>query len=131
MVPDRLVLDTEMKKKMRLLSEIWVCCPCGNGDLIRWNTTGSIQAGRFAGSAGDADSRLQFTKNFLTMLARNIIFHNVEAVIIDDRRAALSAFAEAGFVKNINLVSEGMAYVDDYCYNLDGRRKWKTDLQKF
>ena len=76
---------------------------------------------------GDADSRLQFTKNFLTMLARNIIFHNVEAVIIDDRQAALSAFAEAGFVKKYtNLVSEGMAYVDDYCYNLDEKEEMEN-----
>ena len=48
-------------------------------------------------------------------------------MIIDDRQAALSAFAEAGFVKKYtNLVSEGMAYVDDYCYNLDGKEEMEN-----
>ena len=126
MVPDRLVLDTEMKENAASFRNMGVL-PVGMGfDTVEYNWINIRQAGSLA-LLGDADSRLQFTKNFLAMLARNIIFHNVEAVIIDDRQAALSAFAEAGFVKKYtNLVSEGMAYVDDYCYNLDGKEEMEN-----
>lgn len=123
MVPDRLVLDAEMKEHAVAFRNRGIL-PTGMGfNTVQYDWINIRQMGSLV-LLGDADSRMQFTKNFLTMLARNIVFHNVEAVIIDDRQAALSAFAKAGFVKEYtNLVAEGMTYIDDYCYNLNEREK--------
>lgn len=72
MVPDRLVLDTEMKENVASFRNMGVL-PVGMGfDTVEYNWINIRQAGSLA-LLGDADSRLQFTKNFLAMLARNIV----------------------------------------------------------
>lgn len=72
MVPDRLVLDTEMKENAASFRNMGVL-PVGMGfDTVEYNWINIRQAGSLA-LLGDADSRLQFTKNFLAMLARNIV----------------------------------------------------------
>ena len=64
---------------------------------------------------GDNESRIQYIKMLLAMLAKNIVFHNIEAIIIDDKQKNLLHESDFGFVRTYtNDVSEGFAYLTDY-----------------
>jgi S-DNA-T family DNA segregation ATPase FtsK/SpoIIIE len=64
---------------------------------------------------GDNEIRILFMRNLLFMLAKNIVFHNVQAIIIDDKQKNLEKEGKYGFVKTYtNDVSEGIAYLTDF-----------------
>ncbi len=63
-----------------------------------------------------------FLKNFVSILARNIVFHNVAAWVIDDKFKKLSEVANYGFVKEYtNEISEAMRILDDFYSEVEQR----------
>ncbi|MCM1543138.1 MAG: hypothetical protein NC121_18025, partial [Blautia sp.] len=121
MVPEKLILKEQMKQRPDLFRTAGII-PVGMGfNTVDYDMADMKQAGSMA-LLGDQECRIRFVRSFLTVLARNIVFHNVEAVIIDDRQKSLADMSSLGFVKNYtNDVSEGLMYVSDFYHYLAER----------
>lgn len=114
MVPEKLLLSEELKnnnKSFRQMGYIPIGMQFDNVeyDIININQIGSLAL------LGDNESRIKFIRAFFTILAKNIVFHNVEAIVIDDKQKSLGDLSTFGFIRQYtNDVSEGLAYVSDY-----------------
>ncbi len=65
---------------------------------------------------GENESRICFVRVFMHLLAVNIIFHNVEASVVDDGQKRLEEVNQYGFVRSyVWNITEGMAAVEDFC----------------
>ena len=65
---------------------------------------------------GNTQSRIRFVQNIMQALAQNIVFHEVEAVIIDDRAKPLSILKELAFVQAYtNDSEEAMMVISSFC----------------
>ena len=99
MVPDRLVLDDEMAKSPEKFREPGMI-PLGmEYETVSFSCMDIGRTGSLA-ILGDAEISVRLTKTILRILASNIIFHDVEAIVIDDRRKSLESVNRYGFVKN-------------------------------
>ena len=83
---------------------------------------------------GDAKARTAFLQVFLSMLNRTIVFHNIRAAVVDDRKRALAAAQDYGFVeKYTSDTAEGLEILSDFagsaqeecCGEEDGRNETK------
>lgn len=113
-VPEKLVLKDVMQQditKFRASGIIPIGMDFATVDysMLDMNQTGSLAL------VGDTDARIQFARLFMHMIAKNIVFHNVEAIVIDDKQRNLESVNTYGFVKNYTSdVSEGMAMLSDF-----------------
>ena len=65
---------------------------------------------------GDHESREKFVANFMKMIAQTVVFHNIEAFVIDDKFESLKASKEYGFVREYtSSATEGLALIVDFC----------------
>lgn len=65
---------------------------------------------------GDLESKERFVRNFIEMIASTVIFHNIEATIIDDKTKKLQKYGEYGFIKEYTSdTMEGFALVSEFC----------------
>lgn len=121
MVPDKLDLKVEMKEKTSLFRNTGII-PIGmEFNTVEYSLIDINQVGSLA-LMGDSESRINFVKSFMNILAMNIVFHNVEAYIIDDKQKNLSEMDKYGFVKRYtNDVAEGMIYISDFYDDLEER----------
>ena len=119
MVPDKLDLKVEMKEKTSLFRNTGII-PIGmEFNTVEYSLIDINQVGSLA-LMGDSESRINFVKSFMNILAMNIVFHNVEAYIIDDKQKNLSEMDKYGFVKRYtNDVAEGMIYISDFYDDLE------------
>ncbi|MCI3924742.1 type VII secretion protein EssC [Paenibacillus sp. TRM 82003] len=122
MVPDRLILQQALRTDARIFRNKGVL-PIGmdfgtvDYSTVNLNTGGSMTL------LGDPESKDQFAVGMLRMLKETIIFHNVEAVVVDDRARALNECSSFGFVQRYaSDPSEGLALVNDFCETLSRRR---------
>ena len=77
---------------------------------IHMNNAGSLAL------LGDAESRELFTNNLLQTLAQTAIYHEVEAIIIDDKYKKLESYRKHGFVRDYTSdVMEGTILVSEFC----------------
>lgn len=113
MVPEKLILSDMLSEAPMLFREKGMI-PIGiTFDDVEINRIDIKRNGSLA-LLGDNDARIIFMKSFLTILAKNIIFHNVEAIIIDDKQESLKSLSHFGFVKSYtNDVSDGIGYLCD------------------
>lgn len=121
MVPDKLELRCIMKENVGLFRRKGVL-PIGMGYsdveyvFTDMNRTGSLAL------VGNSDRMSIFLNNMLFILSNNIVFHNIEAWIIDDRYKKLSNAKSYGFVKNYtNDISEALAVMDDFYSEISTR----------
>ncbi len=121
MVPDRLILLDKMEQNQEFFRNTGII-PLGMGfETVDYSTIDLNQAGSLA-LIGDNDCRIQFVKTFLTTLAKNIVFHNVEAIVIDDKQKSLGQAESLGFVRSYTSnVSEGLAFLGDFYSQLEER----------
>lgn len=126
MVPEKLKLSKEMMENAALFRREQIL-PIGmDFNSVEYTTIDLRQKGSFS-LVGDSESRNLFLRNMLTMLAKNIVFHNVEAIVIDDKVKSLVEESTYGFVRSYtNDVSEGLAYVSDF-YDLLFEREETDD----
>ena len=65
---------------------------------------------------GDVNSRISFVNNYLKMLAMNIVFHDVEITLVDERSSQLDSVSRYGFIKNYVVdTNEAVELVDECC----------------
>lgn len=123
MVPDKLLLSDEMRQKPNIYRNTGII-PIGmEFDTVEYSMVNINQVGSLV-LMGDLDSRLKFARSFMYILARNIVFHNVEAYVIDDRQKNLNQASTYGFVKAYtNDVVEGLAYISDFYEDLREREE--------
>lgn len=114
MVPQNLILEDELKQNVKSFRNQGRVPYGMRFDTVEYDMANISQSGSLV-LLGDGESRIQFVKSFLTILARNIVFHNAEAIIIDDKQKSLGELRSFGFVKTYtNDVSEAGAYISDY-----------------
>ena len=128
MVPEKLILSETMKNNPELFRNR-VVIPIGmEFNTVEYNFMDMLSGGSLA-LIGDSECRIQFIRNALTALAQNIVFHNVEAIIIDDKQGSLSNEGKFGFVRiYTNDVAEAMAYLTDY-YDMVAEREDNQDIE--
>lgn len=123
MVPENLVLSEEMQKNPAFYRNQAIIPVGMEFDTVEYSLVNLNQTGSLA-LLGDGDSRIHFVKAFLTVLAKNIVFHNVEAYIIDNKQKSLSEAGTYGFVKAYtNDVAEGLVYISDFYEELREREE--------
>lgn len=131
MIPEKLVLSEVMQENNGLFRNKGIL-PIGmefatvDYSLLNLSTSG------FLALIGDPDSRDRFVKNMLLMLAKTIVFHNVEAIIIDDKQRKLKECSEYGFIRNYTAdVTEGMQLVSDFYDELNRRQREMEDMSEY
>lgn len=123
MVPDRLILENAMntdQKRFRNPGLIPIGMDYAAVDYseIDINRDGSLSL------LGDSQAQMQFVKGFLQVLARNIVFHNAEMIIIDDRQKSLESARSYGFVKDYTSdPGEGMSLIEEFYEELEQREE--------
>ncbi len=123
MVPESLVLPEEMQKNPALFRNTGIIPVGMEFDTVEYSAVDLDQTGSMA-LMGDSDSRINFVKAFLTVLAKNIVFHNVEAYVIDNKQKSLSESSTYGFVKAYtNDMAEGLVYISDFYDELKEREE--------
>ena len=79
---------------------------------INMNTNGSLVL------LGDTESKDVFVANFMKMVARTVVFHNIEAYMVDDKSRKHKECKEYGFVREyVSDAMEGLSVVSDFCDN--------------
>lgn len=122
MVPERLVLSEVMSKNANLFRTRLIIPVGMEFDTVEYNHIDMKDTGSLA-LIGDNELRIQFMRNLLLMISKNIIFHNIEAVIIDDKQKSLLNESKYGFVKRYTYdAAEGFAYLSDF-YNMLSERE--------
>ncbi len=117
MVPERMVLLDEMKQNAEKFRNERII-PIGmRYDNVEYDMLDMVKNGSLS-LIGDNESRIRFIKMFMAALAKNIVFHNAQAIVIDDKQKNLGTMSKLGFVREYtNDVSEGLSLLMDY-YNM-------------
>ncbi len=123
MVPDKLILSEEIQKNTELFRNPGKIPMGMEFDTVENFMIDIEQSGSLA-LLGDLDSRIRFAKLFMRILAGSIVFHNVEAYVIDDKHKSLIETSSFGFVKEYtNEPAEGLAYISDFYDDLRNREE--------
>ncbi len=123
MVPDKLVLKEAMDSEPELFREkgrlpIGINYPEVEFTFVDMYRTGSLSL------IGSGDGMAGFLCGMFRMLAHTIVFHNVEALVIDDKYRRLSETREYGFVRNYtNDLSDGLAMLEEFYSGVDIREE--------
>ena len=65
---------------------------------------------------GDNDAKDRFVKCVLTTIAHNVVFHGIEAIVVDDKNRRLIEAAKMGFVKTYSSdTAEGLQNIEEFC----------------
>lgn len=129
MVPDKLKLADVMSNRTEMFRTRAVLPMGMEFNTVEYNFVDMINSGSIA-LIGDNESRIQFIKNILSMLAKNVIFHNIEAIVIDDKQKSLIHEGEFGFVRTYtNDVSESLAYLTDF-YDMVSEREDNQEMDE-
>ena len=127
MIPERLLLSEAMsvdKNEFRKMGILPVGMDFGT---ITYSNLNIMTSGSLA-LLGDYDSQAQFMTNMLKMIAKTVVFHDMEAVVIDDKQRRLQEADSYGFVRNyITDVAEAVAYVSDFMEEVK-KREDDTEL---
>lgn len=98
MIPENLILEEEMSKMPQVFRQAGKI-PIGmTFDDIEYKFIDLIEGGSLAVS-GNSESRAKFVSNFIQIISKTAIFHNVQAVVIDDKQKPLAKCENYGFVK--------------------------------
>lgn len=120
-VPEHLSLADEMSCRRERFQEEGII-PLGmEFDTVEYAVLDIVKSGSLA-LLGEAESRVMFMKAFLNILKKNIVFHNAEVFILDDRQRSLGEAEDYGFVRvYTNDISEGVACLSDFYDQLSER----------
>lgn len=122
MVPEKLQLSEIMPENTEMFRNHCVLPTGMEFDTVEYNFINMINEGSLS-LIGDGDGRNQFMRNLILMIAKNIVFHNVEAIVIDDKQKSLMNESKFGFIRTYtNDAAEGMAYLSDF-YDMVSERE--------
>lgn len=122
MIPEKLLLSECMKNdyasfKNKGLIPIGMNFATVDFSLLNLNFSGSLSL------IGDAESKEKFITTFVKTISDTIIYHGIEATIIDDKSKKMKDDEFLGFVKQYTSdVAEGMNFVTDFCYKVMQRK---------
>jgi S-DNA-T family DNA segregation ATPase FtsK/SpoIIIE len=126
-VPDKLFLSEEMASNTTAFRSKGFI-PIGmDFDTVAYSVL-NITSESSLSLVGHNASQERFLINFLRLLKDTIIFHNIEATIIDDRQKSLKDSEKYGFVRRYTSdISEGVALVNDFCEEVQKRKDEDRD----
>lgn len=128
MVPEKLILPEALRTdgdafKQKGILPIGMDYEKVSYSTLDLNTSGSMTL------IGDKESKERFTINLLRMLSETIIFHHIEATVIDDKSKSLKEFTSFGFVqKYTSDPAEGLLFVNEFNEDIS-RRKEVDELE--
>ena len=115
MIPDKLSLAESMANEVQLYRNSCVL-PIGMDFATIEYQMMDFRAKSMLALVGNALSRKVFTQNLLHMIARNVVFHNVEMTIIDEKTKELAGYQNHGFVNHyVSDAAEALSVIEEYC----------------
>lgn len=115
MIPEHLILEESMSVHRELFRQRREIVIGMDFESVKYKTINMNLWGCLA-LIGNTQSRIRFVQNMMQALAQNIVFHEVEAVIIDDRAKLLSTLKEFAFVQAYtNDGEEAMMIISSFC----------------
>lgn len=130
MVPEKLILQQAMSENTKAfrnkgLLPIGMDFATVEYSMLNLNTCGSLSL------LGDADCKEQFTLSLLRMLKDTIVFHDVEAIVIDDKAKSLKECSTYGYVQSYtNDISEAMVLINEYCEDISRRQDEEDEFEQ-
>lgn len=122
MVPDKLSLATTMVEDVAAFRSQGIV-PIGMNFATVALTSLNIASAGSITLLGDSDSREVFVRNFLVALSKTAIFHNVNALVVDDRFKKMRECEGYGFVRQYTSdAAEGLALISDFCDEIRRRK---------
>ncbi len=123
MVPEKLFLANTMAERAEAFCNRGII-PVGMSyatvDLVSVNLgeTGSLTL------LGDTESREAFLFNWLALMSKTAIYHEVQAVVIDDKAKKLRNCSGYGFVRQYTYdPAEGLALINNFCESISERKE--------
>ena len=114
-VPEKLVLKTAMEDAPSVFRTPGVF-PLGMDFVSVDYTFIDIFSSGSLTLLGNGECKTTFTVNLMNMIAQTIIFHNIEAFIVDDKTAKLDFCSRLGYVKKyVSDTPRGLETVEDFC----------------
>ena len=118
MIPDKLSLNETMANNAQEFRTPGVL-PIGMDFGTISLTSVNLSANGSLALLGEAESKDVFVGNFIRMISQTVVFHNIEAFVVDDKSKKLQGSNEYGFVRNYTSdVTEGLSIVSDFCDNV-------------
>ncbi len=115
MIPERLSLADTMRENSAAFRTQGIL-PIGMDFSTVALSSVNILANSSLALLGDTESRDVFVSNFINMISKTAIFHNIEAYVIDDKSGKLKACKNYGFVKEYTSdATDGLEMISDFC----------------
>lgn len=122
MVPDKLSLAATMAEDVVAFRNKGIV-PVGMNFATVALTSLNIATNGSISLLGDSDSREAFVRNFMVTLSKTAIFHNVNALVVDDRFKKLRDCETYGFVRQYTAdAAEGLSMISDFCDEIRRRK---------
>ncbi len=119
MVPDALLLDEVFADNPALFRNKGVL-PIGMDFSTVDYSMLNLNANGVLALLGEGESRERFVKCLLKTISRTIVFHEIEAFVVDDRNRKLSHVNEYGFVRTYSSdTADSIQCVEDFCEEID------------
>lgn len=121
MVPDKLELVSAEQENLELFRKNHII-PIGMSySDVEYITVDLVKEASLS-LVGNTDNMSAFLKNFMSILGRNIVFHNTQAWVIDNKLKKLSEMSSLGFVREYaNEISDAMRILDDFYSEVEQR----------
>lgn len=85
-------------------------------------TTIDMSASKSLTLLGDQTSKDMFVTNMLKLISKTAVFHEIEAIVIDDKQKKLKACEAYGFVRDyVCDITDGINAVADFCDEVEDR----------
>ncbi len=132
MIPEKLYLNEAMKENPQAFRTHGIL-PIGMDFASVDITSVNIASRSSLTLLGDQESKDVFVANFMKMISKTAVFHDIEAFVVDDKSRKLKACEEYGFVRDYTYdTSDGLALISDFCddamHKLDGDERDSSAL---
>ncbi len=123
MVPDKLELKEIMNSESAMFRSPGMLPVGMNYSSVDYTFADIDRTGSLA-LAGNGEGAVKLLANLLFILSHNIVFHNVEALIIDDKYKRLEQAKKYGFVRGYaDNLSDGLAILEDFYAGVNVREE--------
>lgn len=129
MIPEKLVLPMVMSENPQLFRSAGKI-PLGM-DFATVDFVGcDMYKSNMLALVGSAEGRESFVKNFLDIIAKNIVFHDVEAIIIDEKVRAFEKYSVHGFVRQyVCDPVDAVMHIEEFCDDVMANRDNETQME--
>ncbi len=122
MVPERLSLTKTMSNQMEAFRKRGMVPVGMSYTQVELVSVNLLESGSLT-LLGDGESRETFLLNWLALLSKTAIYHNVQAVVVDDKFKKLHDCNSYGFVRQYTCdMADGLALINDFCEAISDRK---------